>query len=239
MPGDPCHGKNGRKKNRHKPKPFNQNQNNNNRFSHQFRKQHQFLQPLLSPSLQQLNKYRKAYLWSKLGHHNAGHEKSREQEGFRRSYRRNHTQKEGERSQHRSQHILLQFRNQPTLLQLNQSLLQPQPSLISILMIQAKSKQGSRRNDCTRGHCISGNTSGSARISSYSAIWYILRIGRMASQKTTGSIGKNGSRTSGSNNDPENIKGRCRSTRSTRNRSDRTTEECKEQGRGHPDAAVT
>ena len=106
--------------------------------------QHQFLQPLLSPSLQQLNKYRKAYLWSKLGHHNAGHEKSREQEGFRRSYRRNHTQKEGERSQHRSQHSLLRFWNQFTL-QLNQSLLQPQPSLVSILMIQEKSKQGSRQ----------------------------------------------------------------------------------------------
>ena len=53
-------------------------------------------------------------------------------------------------------------------------------------------------------------------------------------QKITGGIGENGSGTLGSNNDPENIKGHCRSTGSTRNRSDRTIEECKEQGRGHP-----
>ena len=56
VPKDQCHGKNGRRKNRHKPNPFNRNQNNNNnRFSHQFRKQHQSLHPRLSPYHHQLN----------------------------------------------------------------------------------------------------------------------------------------------------------------------------------------
>ena len=58
----------------------------------------------------------------------------------------------------------------------------------------------------------------------------ILQFGRMASQKTARSVGKDGSRTSGSDNDPKNIKGHCQTVGSTRDRSDRATEECKEQG---------
>ena len=44
----------------------------------------------------------------------------------------------------------------------------------------------------------------------------ILQFGRMASQKTARSVGKDGSRTSGSDNDPENIRRNCRPTGATR-----------------------